>query len=324
MQINRLKDLYQRNELNNEQFNYAVEILGMFEDFYHNSIDSINEKTLDRFIALLMKQDLMTIDTMVVLMRYYKMIKRNDLFIHLTKYTGGLGVIESIIERLELIVGKEKSRDIKSQIKIPKLGTHPTQMPIFTKALIDILESSFDEKIVRNVLSSNHHQIPEKTFLEERILYENAESLDQYLMELHDRKVSILEKHLKEETVWFEQNITQDVVDFVKSNQEVLSAVRKDDQLYITKIPYDVESYLKANNVKDKAYHACHCPFARESIKSKSVKISDTWCYCSAGFAKFPFEVIFNKELEVTMLENVLNGDPVCRFAVSLDNVHYK
>jgi len=324
MQINQLKDLYQRNKLNNEQLNYAIEILEMFEDFHHNSIDSINEKTLDLFILLLVKENKMNIDSIVVLMRYYKMIKRNDLFIHLTKYTGGLGVIESILERLELIAGEKRSKEIKGQIEIPKLGTHPDQMPIFTSAFIKLLEETLDENTLKKVLSSNHHQIPEKVFLGERILYENAETLDQYLKDLHQRKIAILEKHLKENTVWFEQNITQDVVDFVKNNQEILSAVRRDNQLFITKIPYDVELYLKADKKEDQAYHACHCPFAKESIKNKSVNISDTWCYCSAGFAKFPFEVLFNKELKVTVLENVLHGDPVCRFSLSLENIDYK
>ena len=324
MQINQLKDLYQRNKINHEQLIYAIEILEMLECFADDSIDSINEEVLDGFVAHLVEKKMMSIDSIVVLMRYYKMIKRNDLYIQLTKYTGGLGVIESILERLDLIVGKTLSEKIKSQIDIPKLGTHPSQIPKFTESFMSLLETTLDKKTVEKVLASNHHQISEKVYLDERILYEQAETLDQYLKELHQRKVQILEKHLKENTVWFEQNITKEVVDFVRQNQEVLSAVRKQDKLLITKIPYDVEAYLKADSNEEKAYHACHCPFAKESVKNNGIHISDTWCYCSAGFAKFPFEVLFDKELKVEVLQNVLKGDPVCRFSLSLENIDYK
>lgn len=324
MQINQLKDLYQRNKINNEQFDYAIHLLEAFEDVINTNIDDASLEALDQFIEDLVAKNEMNIAAIVVFMRYYRMIKRNDLFIHLTKYTGGLGVIESILERLEKIVGPEKCKTITSQVDIPALGTPPSRFPEFTASFIELLEKSLDANTLRRVLASNHHQIPETAFLEERTHYENAETFDQYLKELHDRKVKVLEKHLHDGTVWFEQNITQEVVDFVKSNQEVLSAVRSGDTLYITKIPYDVEAFLKADTPIEKAYHACHCPFAKESIGKNKNQISDTWCYCSAGFAKFPFDVLFNRELKATVLENAIRGDLLCRFSISLEGIDYK
>ncbi len=324
MQINQLKDLYQRNKLNHEQFDFAVQLLERFEEVIKTNIDDATLKALDLFIEDLVANNEMDIATIVVFMRYYRMIKRNDLFIHLTKYTGGLGVIESILERLEKIAGPEKSKAITDQVTIPVLGTPPSKFPEFTASFIELLEKSLDESTLKRVLASNHHQIPESAFLEERTYYENAETFDQYLKELHDRKVKVLEKHLLDGTVWFEQNITQEVVDFVKSNQEILSAVRSGDTLYITKIPYDVEAFLKTDNPVEKAYHACHCPFAKESIGNQKEHISETWCNCSAGFAKFPFDVLFKKELKAKVLENAIRGDLLCRFAISLEGIDYK
>ncbi len=324
MQINQLKDLYQRNKINNEQFDFAINLLESFENAIDTNIDDASIESLDQFIAEMVERKEMSIDAIVVFMRYFRMIKRNELFIHLTKYTGGLGVIESILERLENIVGKDESKLIIAQIKIPALGTHPGHFPEFTASFIDLLEKSLDPRILKRVLAGNHHQIPETAFLEERTHYENALTFDQYLKELHERHVQVLEKHLQDGTVWFEQNITQEVVDFVKSNQEILSAVRSGDTLYITKIPYDVEAFLKADTPAKKAYYACHCPFARESIGKNKVKISDVWCNCSAGFTKFPFDVLFNQELEATVLENAIHGDLLCRFSISLEGVDYK
>lgn len=324
MQINQLKDLYQRNKINPDQFDFAVQLLETFENSINTNIDHASIEALDLFIKELVEKNEMNIATIVVFMRYYRMIKRNDLFIHLTKYTGGLGVIESILERLEKIIGLEKSKAITDQVKIPTLGTPPNRFPEFTASFIELLENSLDENTLKLVLASNHHQIPESAFLEERTYYENAETFDQYLKELHERKVKILEKHLEDGTVWFEQNITREVVEFVRNNQEVLSAVRSGDTLYITKIPYDVEAFLKADSPVEKAYHACHCPFAKESIGKNKDHISDTWCNCSAGFAKFQFDLLFKKELKATVLENAIRGDLLCRFSISLEGVDYK
>ncbi len=99
----------------------------------------------------------------------------------------------------------------------------------------------------------------EKAMNIEKEFYENSESLDEYLKERHKRKVEELKRYCDSNRVWFEQIITQDVVDFVSSNQEILSAVRECNKLYVTKIPYDAVNYLKEDNKDKKIYYACHC-----------------------------------------------------------------
>ncbi len=42
------------------------------------------------------------------------------------------------------------------------------------------------------------------------------------------------------------------------------------------------------------------------------------WCYCSGGFQKLMFDVVFGCSTDVEVLESVLAGDPVCRFRISL------
>ena len=113
-------------------------------------------------------------------------------------------------------------------------------------------------------------------------------------------------------------------MEFVKSNQEILSAVLEDEKLYITKIPYDLQNYLNTDDEKLKRYYACHCTFVRENIKNETANIPREWCNCSGGFAKYPFEVILDQPLEVTLLKTPLDGDYTCRFSIDLSNVEYK
>ena len=70
--------------------------------------------------------------------------------------------------------------------------------------------------------------------------------------------------------------------------------------------------------------YACHCSFMKENILSEEEDISKQWCYCSAGFAKYPFETILEQELEVKLLNTPLDGDFICRFEIDLSNIEYK
>jgi hypothetical protein len=108
------------------------------------------------------------------------------------------------------------------------------------------------------------------------------------------------------------------VIEYVKGNQEILSAVRRGNYLYVTKIPYDPGKWLEEDDPVRKRYLACHCPLARESILSGDVKIPGDWCYCSGGFQKRMFDVLFNEFTEVELLESVLAGDDRCRFRIRL------
>jgi predicted hydrocarbon binding protein len=42
------------------------------------------------------------------------------------------------------------------------------------------------------------------------------------------------------------------------------------------------------------------------------------FCQCSAGFHKKPYEIIFGQPVKAEVLESVLKGDDICRFAIYL------
>lgn len=319
-----LKDLYEKNNLPTEEMQEAIKLIEDMNQLAELDIDEINEEILDKLILYLVDNKINTVKSFVVLMRYFRVIDRKDLFIHLTKYTGMLGVIESIIGRLERIHGEARARLILGDYIPPYLGVTPYKLPNYASYLVFLLEQSLKPDEVNTVLAGNNHGIPENSILPEKIEYEKSATLADYLKGRHSRKVEELEKHLKENKVWFEQVITQEVIDFVKSSQEILSARLEDDKLYITKIPYDTLGYLNAGSETLKKYFACHCPFAREAIKKERNDLSERFCYCSAGFAKYPFEVILGQKLKIKVIETVLGKGKLCKFVIDLKNVAYK
>ncbi len=326
MQLESFKGLYQRNHLPNSELEFGLGVLKAAEAFFPEGtvFDEIKTADLDGLIAHLVKSRQNTIPAFVALMRYFRMIKRHDLFIRLTQHTGGDGVIQNIMARIKEAEGDDVAESIMYEMSIPAVGTPPEKLPEFTEKFMNRLESwlSFDD--IRKDLAGNNHGIPKDGFANEKIIYEQAANLHTYLRDLHYRKVAELQRFCDEKRVWHEQKITPKVVDYVAKNLEILSAYLEDGKLYLTKIPYDTENYLKATSDTEKRYYACHCPFAREAIRSGKNKISNNWCYCSAGFEKYQFELLFDRELPIKVLSSALAGDDLCRFEISLEGVPYK
>jgi len=117
--------------------------------------------------------------------------------------------------------------------------------------------------------------------------------------------------------LFFNQEITEDVIHYVKNNPEILHGVRQGSIVYHTKIPYMTKEYLVEADETLKRYYGCHCPWVRESILTGK-PVSPAFCQCSAGFEKKAWEVIFGQSLKADVLETVLKGDRICRFAVHL------
>ena len=303
------------------QIENAVEAVRGFEaelEAGGKTLESATLEDLKEHLALLVSRRENTKDRLLALARYFYATDRNDLYIYFTSIMGGRGVLPSISERLESLVDEETRRKVFDGVERPPLGSPPEEVPRVTRLLMDRLQAELPPEVHRKVLAGNHHRIPLESFDGLKRLYEESGSIDEFLEKRHAKAVAELEEFLAEGKVWYEQEITPRVVEFVKENREVLGGVRKGERIYITKIPYDPDAFLGEEDPLMKRYHTCHCPLARASILSEGPGVPSEWCYCSGGYGKLPFEVVFGEELEVELLESVLAGDPRCRFAIKM------
>ena len=295
----------------------AIERLENWLNKHEETLEDTPLRQVSKYVEDLADKNESDEQSMLAISRYFYLIGRKDIYIYMARVVGGVGVIDSIKSRMNSIAGKKKANEIFEDLSEPALGTQATKRPEFIRKLMERMETSLEKSEVEKILAGNNHGIPESSMAAEREAYEAASSIDEYLKQRHARKVKELQGHCDAGKVWFEQIITHDVVDFVENNQEILSAKRQGSKLYVTKIPYDIVSYLNETDKKMKRYYACHCPFVRESILTAD-KVSENWCYCSAGFAKFPFEQALGRELKVTLLKSVLAGEDTCRFAIDI------
>ena len=90
---------------------------------------------------------------------------------------------------------------------------------------------------------------------------------------------------------------------------------REGDTIYITKAPRRPDEYAQAETREDKIRYFCHCDYARAS----GGRISKTYCYCGAGWAKRIWEGVLDRPVSVEVVESVLDGDDACVLAVRVD-----
>lgn len=316
-----LKDYYRTRGSSADEADRAVSSIQGLERFLLNSgtvLDGATVSQVSDYVRLLTREQRINREVLVALARYFYLLKSHDVFVFFALMLGSRGVMENIFRRLADSEGEDAAQAILGDYTIPPLGTPLKEMPARTHEIMQRIEAHLSPDKCAKVLSGNNHGVPREMILKEKEHYERSTSLDSFLKEMHDRKVAQLQEHCDANLVWFEQIITQDVVDFVRSNQEILSAVRVNDKLYVTKIPFDIVHFLSETDPQKRRYHACHCPFVKESLLEGKTNVSGNWCYCSAGYEKFPFEVILDTELEIELLESPLLGHDRCRFAIKL------
>jgi len=312
--------LSQRN-YSSSQIDQAVAAVGAFESWLaarQARFASATIADLREYLADLVRDGDSSRQRLLDLARYCYVSQRNDLYIYFTALFGGRPIFPSIAARLEELAGAQIKDSVFAGLDLPPLGAPPEQYVPLTAILMERLRASLPPDMVRQVLAYNHHGIPASSFDRHKHWFRELQSLDAFLKKVHDEAVADLEEHARSGEIWFEQAITPEVVEFVRANQEILSAIHDGDRLYITKIPYATPEFLQERDPRRKRHYACHCPLARESILMSDLEIPPDWCYCSGGFQKLMFDVVFAQDHDVELLESVLRGDMRCRFAIKI------
>ncbi|MEI6510086.1 MAG: DUF6144 family protein [bacterium] len=307
--------------LDEAQTEEALAFIGEFEKAYASAgmdMENITPEEMKEYVGDLLKQRKNEEGRILALARYSYLLKNEPVYLLFTQIFGSYGVLPSIAERAKQLAGEGIGEELFKGIEVPPLGSLPEAFPPVVQEMMARMASRLPSELCRKILAGNHHGIPASAFDEERARYEKASSVDEYLKDRHARMVDELQQHCDENKLWYEQKITQRVVDFVKSNQELLSAVREGDTLYVTKIPYNPDKYLTESDPLIKRYLACHCPLAASTILKEGAVVPPTWCYCSAGYEKTLFDNVFGESLEVEVKQSVLDGSERCRFAISL------
>ena len=311
----------QKRNISAKDIEISVSAVREFKEYLRRRktpLRCVDLNALKEYISLLIEEGSNSRDRLVAIARHCYFTKKNALYIYFTSILGAVNVLPDIGERLANVAGEKARRRIFRGFELPPLGSPQEEYPKLTKMILDRMEIELPAETCREVLTWNYHKVPEETFQEQKKRFEQATSIDEYLKGEHKRLVKELVGFMKDGRPWFEQEITPEVVEFVRSNQEICTGVRRGDKIYVTKIPYAPKQYIEETDQTLKKYYACHCQLVRTALRDGKPQIPPTFCYCSASFEKLHFDVIFGEPVAVELLETALGGDHRCRFSIKI------
>ncbi len=261
-----------------------------------------------------------SLENLLAIARYAKAVQNEPLYGAIFSMLDGCQAMERLYDQLGLFAGEDLRDMIFEDMPLPPVGISRREKSRYTYRLIKRMEDIFEESTTREILKDSLHILPDEMYLSDKNSYfhECQCDIDHFLKYKTERFIEALRSHRDSGELYLGQEIDNDVIEYVRANPQIVGGVRQGDVILETKMPYNTKAYLIEKDPDKKRYHYCHCPWARESLLERTFTVSPTFCQCSAGFHKKPYEIIFEQPIEAEVLQSVLNGDFICQFAIHL------
>jgi len=319
------REFLKTRKLDDATIEQSVEVVEWFESFLQQpeqggsgSLVSADRTDVLSFMSILIGEEQNSLDNILTLARYGLYIGNNALQASALELIDGEEAMRNLHTKLAAELGEAVRNRVFEGLELPALGTSPTDRARLNRTVMDRLEDEVEEATCRELLSDSLRDLPETWYRGLKETYEAAGSFDEFLEQKRANFIAELEDLRDSGKLFFTQEITDEVVDFVKQHPEISAGVREGRILYEVKIPYMADAYIKEDDEQAKRYLYCHCPWARETLRMGESPVSPTFCQCSAGYHKRPYELIFGCKLKAEVVESVLAGDPWCKFAIHL------
>jgi hypothetical protein len=256
-------------------------------------------------------------ENFITLARYGLFIKNNTVFVAFLEVLDGGEAQENLYKRVAKKYGEAQRDAVFDGIGAAPYGLPTPEKPRTMQPVIERLEKALGTEACRTLLADSLRDLPDELYAGERDLYQSCKDVDEYLARKKQKFMERMEACQREGRLFFAQPVTAEVMDYIRNEPEMGGGVRVGHVVYETKIPFLTEQYLQTDDPTLKRYDYCHCPWAREAVKSGE-KVAPIFCNCSAGFHKKPWEAALGQKIRVDVLESVLQGDLRCRFAIHL------
>ena len=297
-----------------EKMDSVLALAERFEQFAAQS-GGFSTATAWAFSKLLIDEGQNSEENFITLARYGLFIQNNPVFVAFLEVLDGGEAQENLYKRVAETYGEAFRDEIFAGIGAAPFGLPTPEKPRYMQPVIERLEKALGAEASRALIGDSLRDLPDYAW--EREIYLSCASVDEYLAKKKQKFIEQLEACQRESRLFFAQEVTDEVLEFVRNEPEMGGGVRVGNIVYETKIPFLTKQYLDENDPRLRRYYYCHCPWAREAVKS-SGKVTPMFCNCSAGFHKKPWEAALGQRIHAEVLESVLKGDARCRFAIYL------
>jgi hypothetical protein len=300
-----------------------LEAITGFIQFLESKNESIMDFTYGKLIDYtdrLVEKDRKGARTLIIgfgLWRYFPFIKKPEYMEELLDIAESSSALDTLFKRVGEWHGETIRDDVFRGIEIPPLGAHPEKKPQVTKEVLKRLEEILgEEKTIDLLRPCLHGGLPADA---DKKVFHKLKDLDAFLKRNRQKFIKEVEQHRENGTAMFAQVVDDEVVDYVKTIPTMGAGVRENNQIIVTKIPYQIKRFLQAETDPLKRYYWCYCPWVRSAMKDGTeTEISRNFCYCSGGFFKLYWDEIFSQSVTVEPVETALWGDSVCKFAIEI------
>jgi hypothetical protein len=297
-----------------EKMEVALALAERFEQFAVQA-GGFSAETAWAFSKMLIAEGQNSEENLFTLARYGLFIKDNVIFVAFLESLDGGEAQENLYKQVAKKYGEALRDKVFVGIGLAPFGLPTPEKPRYMQPVIERLEKTLGAEACRALIADSLRDLSDDP--REREVYQSCKDVDEYLARKKQKFIEQLETCQREGRLFFAQEITDEVLDYIRSKPEMGGGVRIGDIVYETKIPFLTKQYLAETDPALKRYYYCHCPWAREAVKSGE-KVAPIFCNCSAGFHKKPWEGALGQKIQVEVLESVLQGDARCRFAIHL------
>jgi len=311
----------EENEVDTAVIKSFFSKLGDYEKYLKTenlSLDSVNPNKLVEYTEYLVSTNKDSVlDFLRAILSYANYSKKYDFITETIDIVESYNAMDTLFSRIAEIHGEQLRNEIFRDLNIPPLGVHPEKKPNFTRNIMERLEDKLgNENTIALLSPCLHGRPPDDIEGDKKKLAELG--IDEFLQKKHQALIKRLEKHKNEGTLEFAQLVDDEVIEFVRNNQ-MLVGIRKENIIYVSKIPYQTKKFLTEKDEKMKKFYLCYCPWIRGALKEGTENdILKNFCHCSAGWYKLYWDQIFEQSVSVEPIKTGLYGDLECTFAIQL------
>jgi hypothetical protein len=248
------RELLKSRKLTNEKIEDSIILAERFETYIEATGGQPDVDATWAFCSTLMQEGQNTYDNFLTLARYGRFIKNNEIYVAILELLDGAEAQPNLYQKVGATFGEDVRDKVFAGIGVSPLGKPSTEKPLDMFPVIERLIDKVGQKKTEQLLTTCLRDLPDKYFLDERRKFAKARDIDDYLKKKHRSFVREIQKCQREGHLFFAQEITVEVVAFVKANQEIESGVRDGQIIYVSKIPYNAKFYLTETDPTLKRY----------------------------------------------------------------------
>lgn len=316
--------IYLQEYYNNPgKINKAEMIIKDFFTYLEKVKKSIDVFTADDFYGYseyIIEKESDTYEHFSMLIKYGYFTENKQLIISCMEILDGFEMVTNLYDRLKIEYGDPLCDKIFENIDIPSPALHQKTRAEIMLLLIDRMLQYIPRKEVKSFLNSGLRNKYTKWYEVERKKYLKSKNLKNYIKLRQINFLDTMKKHNMEKSLFFTQEITDQVLEFIQNNSQISAGELVGDRINLSKIPYLTHKYLLAKDKGDEKvkYFGCHNPWIRGAFIDNEMVIDPIVCEISCGFLKDFWEGILREPVEVRVINSLIKGGDLCNFEIKI------